>query len=184
MSSGTKQQNSGPGVRAGAFTFPEVLAVVVILGIASAVVLPQVASTDQSSTGAAARTVMADLLYAQNRAISMQTTQYVSFNISSQEYGLYSSMSPQQVIQHPVNLNDYMMTFGSDGPNNVSQSVTLTSASFNGQSTMAFDETGVPYSFNAGALTPLSATGTVVLTSGNYSLTISVAKDTGDLTVD
>jgi prepilin-type N-terminal cleavage/methylation domain-containing protein len=183
MSSALKIKQSKPGARAG-FTFPEVLAVVVILGIASAVVLPQVSSSDGSSAGAAARTVMADLLYAQNRAISTQATQYVSFNISSQEYGLYCSMSPQQVIQHPVNLDDYVMTFGSTGPNDISQTVTLGSASFNGQSTIAFDETGVPYSYNAGALTPLSEPGTVVLESGNSTVTISVAKDTGDLTVN
>lgn len=174
-----------PSPRARGFTFPEVLAVIVVLGIASAVVLPEVSSTDDSNCGAAARAVMADLLYAQNRAISVQTTQYVSFNITSQQYGLYSAMSPTPVpLQHPVNLDDYVMTFGAAGPNNVSQAVTLTSANFNGQSTVAFDDTGVPYSYNSGALTPLTGPGTIVLQSGNYSLTISVAKDTGDITVN
>jgi|HubBroStandDraft_6_1064221.scaffolds.fasta_scaffold604479_2 prepilin-type N-terminal cleavage/methylation domain-containing protein len=167
-----------------AFTFTEVLVVVVILGIASAIVLPQVNSHDDLNTCAAARTVMADLLYAQNRAIAMQTMHYVTFDTTNQQYTLFSSMSPQQVLQHPINLNNYVMTFGKSGPNNISQSVALTSANFNGQTTIAFDETGVPYSYNAGATTTLSGTGTIVLTCGTTSLTISIAQDTGEITVN
>jgi type II secretory pathway pseudopilin PulG len=168
-----------------AFTFTEVLVVVVILGIASALVLPQVGSHEDLNAAAAARTVMADLLYAQNRAIATQTMHYVTFNPTGQEYTLYSAMSPTPaVLQHPINLNNYVMTFGQTGPNNISQTVALTSASFNGQSTVAFDETGVPYSYNSGTATPLSGTGAVVLTSGGYSVTISVAQDTGEITVN
>src|SRR5271167_300112 len=100
------------------FTLVEVLAVVCILGIASAVILPQVANRDDTNTASAARTVMADLLYAQNRAISTQSMQYVSFDVSAQQYGLYCSMSPSQVtLTHPVNLNNYVMTFGNTGIN-------------------------------------------------------------------
>ena len=85
-----------------AFTFTEVLVVVVILGIASAIVLPQVASHDDLNTSAAARTVMADLLYAQNKAISTEGWTYVTFSVTSQNYTLYSgtssapSSTPQQ----------------------------------------------------------------------------------------
>jgi prepilin-type N-terminal cleavage/methylation domain-containing protein len=172
------------GARRSAFTLIEVLVVVVILGIASAIVLPQVTSQDDTSAASAARVVMADLLYAQNRAIDMQTTHYVAFDTANQQYTLYSSMSPATVLQHPVYQNNYVMTFGQSGSNNISQSVTLSSANFNGQTTIAFDETGVPYSYNAGVATPLSSAGTIVLTSGDYSLTISVAPDTGEITVN
>jgi len=166
------------------FTFPEVLAVVCILGIASALILPQVTDRDDLSTSSAARVVMADLLYAQNRAISTQSMQYVSFNVPAQQYGLYSSMSPSTALQHPVNLNNYVMTFGANGINNVSSDVTLTSANFNGQSVLAFDETGVPYSYSGGMATALTGTGTVVLTCGTYSLTVSVSQDTGEISVN
>ena len=172
------------GSRARGFTFPEVLAVVVILAIASAVVLPQVSDHENLDTASAARAVMGDLLYAQNRAISTQSMQYVSFDIPAQEYGLYSSMSPQQVLQHPVYLDNYVMTFGQGGTNDVSSNVILSSASFNGQDTVAFDETGVPYSYSSGATTALSGTGTIVLTCGTCSLTISVSQDTGEITVN
>lgn len=170
--------------RARAFTFAEVLVIVCILGIASAVVLPQVASQDDLNTAAAARTVMADLLYAQNRAIAMQTMDYVTFDVTNQQYTLYSSMSSLTILQHPVNGTSYVMTFGQNGVNSVSQNVTLTSASFNGQNTIAFDETGVPYSYASGVATPLSGTGSIVLTCGTYSLTIYVSQDTGEISVN
>lgn len=174
---------SGRGLRS-AFTFVEVLAVVVILGIATAIVLPQITQRDDLNAGSAARNVMADLLYAQNRAIAMQSMHYVTFDTVNQQYTLYSSMSPPTVLQHPVNLNPYVMTFGKNGPNNISSVVTLGSANFNGQTTIAFDETGVPYSYNAGTATPLSGTGTITLDCGTYSLTISVVQDTGEISVN
>jgi type II secretory pathway pseudopilin PulG len=167
-----------------AFTFVEVLAVVVILGIASALILPQVSQQNDQDTAAAARIVIADLLYAQNRAIATQTMHYVTFDTAHQQYSLYSSMSPPTVIQHPVNRNSYTMTFGQAGQNNISENVVLKSASFNGQPTIAFDETGVPYSYSAGMTTSLSGSGTIVLGAGGYSLTISVAQDTGEITVN
>jgi type II secretory pathway pseudopilin PulG len=170
--------------RAGAFTFTEVLVVVCILGIASAVVLPEIGDRHDVSAAAAARTVMADLLYAQNRAISTQSMQYVNFDIAGQQYGLYSALSPCQFLTHPINLNNYLMSFGRTGPNNVSSEVALTSASFNGQSTIAFDETGVPYSYASGIATPLASAGAIVLTCENYSLTISVNQDTGEISVN
>jgi prepilin-type N-terminal cleavage/methylation domain-containing protein len=179
-------RDDGPRARRSvrpAFTFTEVLVVVVILGIASAVVLPQVSGHDDLNTAAAARIVMADLLYAQNRAIATQKMHYITFDTVNQQYTLYCSMAPAQVIEHPVNRNNYTMTFGQDGQNNVAQNVVMTSASFGGQPTIAFDETGVPYSYSAGTATALSAAGAVVLTGGSYSLTISVAQDTGEITV-
>ena len=173
---------SRPRVRA--FTFPEVLVVVCLLGIASAIVLPQISQQDDLNTAAAARVVMGDLLYAQNRAIAMQTVQYVSFDVPGQQYTLASSMSPLTALQHPVNDTNYVMTFGQTGPNDISQSVTLTSASFDGSATIAFDETGVPYSYSAGAATPLSSTGSIVLSCGNYTLTIFVSPNTGEISVN
>ncbi len=168
-----------------AFTMIEVLAVVLILGIASAIIVPQFASAGDLAAASAARTVMADLLYAQNRAIATGQPTYVTFSTTNQQYGLYSSMSPQQVLTHPVNQIPYVMTFGQAGPNNVSSVVTLGSVSFNGQSTIAFDELGTPYSYNTGTTSPLPQNGgTIVLNSGDYGLTISVAQDTGEITVN
>jgi MSHA pilin protein MshC len=171
--------------RIAAFTFIEVLTVVLILGIASAIVMPQFTSRDDLDAASAARAVMADLLYAQNRAIATQKNQYVVFNVSAQSYSLYcGSSGPTTLLTHPVNDNNYTMTFGQTGPNNISSDVTVASVNFGGQTTVAFDEMGTPYSYNAGAATLLSQSGAIVLNCGTYSLTISVTQDTGEITVN
>jgi prepilin-type N-terminal cleavage/methylation domain-containing protein len=166
------------------FTLIEIIVVVIVLGIASAIIVPQISSRDDLDASSAARTVMSDLLYAQNRAIATQQYHYVVFNLATQDYSLYSGTptAPTTLLTHPVYLNNYTMTFNS-ATNNVGD-VTLSSVSFNGQTTIAFDPLGVPYSYNSGVNTALSGTGTVQLTCGAYSLTLSVAQDTGDVTVN
>src|SRR3954454_21595277 len=49
-----------------AFTLVEILAVVVILGIASAVIIPQISNRDDLKAAAGTRLVTADLIFAQN----------------------------------------------------------------------------------------------------------------------
>ncbi len=144
------------------FTFIEILVVVLILGIASAIILPQVSSRDDLDAASAARTVMADLLYAQNRAIATQQCHYVVFNVTGQSYSLYSGSSqlssgPTTLLTHPISGNGYTMTFGQAGANNISSDVTLGSVSFNGQNTIAFDELGVPYAYNSGDVAAVPA---------------------------
>src|SRR5688572_5754245 len=63
--------------RARGFTLIEILTVIVILGIASAVIAPQIGSRDDIKAKAGARVVIADLLYAQNMAIAKQAYYYV-----------------------------------------------------------------------------------------------------------
>src|SRR5208337_4165297 len=135
------EQIRDPGPRSRAFTLIEVLIMVLILGIASAVILPEVSGQDDMNAAAAARTVMGDLLYAQNRAIAMQQYEYVVFNQAGQSYSLYDGTSAgptTQPLTHPINGTNYVMTFGQAGPNNVSSNVTLASVNFNSQSTIAF----------------------------------------------
>ncbi len=163
------------------FTLIEILAVVVILGIASAIIVPQIGTRSDLEAGAAARAIMADLLYAQNRAIATQQMQYVSFDVTNQQYGVYSSMSPQTLLVQPVTQSPYVMTFGGSGPGSLGN-VALTSANFgNNSPTLAFDDLGTPYYYSGGTTTLLSGTGAIVVTSGNYAITINVTQDTGDI---
>lgn len=169
------------------FTLIEILTVVVILGIASAIIIPQMGSRSDLVASAAARTVMSDMIYAQNRAIAMQKKQFVQF--VGQQYNLQTrdtDTSALYTITHPVTKNNYSLTFNTtaSGLGNV----TLTSASFGGKSVLGFDELGSPFSFDSaagpnGTVTPLASTGSIVITSGSASLTISVEPFTGEVTV-
>ena len=78
--------------RRGGFTLIEILVVVIILGIASAVIIPQLGSRDDINAAAAARLVMADIIYAQNSAIVQQKKFYVDFRTPNQ-YAIYDTPS-------------------------------------------------------------------------------------------
>src|SRR5437764_12595649 len=65
------------------FTFVEILAVIAILAGLWVLVLPAMGTRDDLRLGSAARVMIADLLYAQNRAISTQTVQFVSFTAAA-----------------------------------------------------------------------------------------------------
>jgi prepilin-type N-terminal cleavage/methylation domain-containing protein len=164
------------------FTLVEILCVVVILGIAAAMIAPSIGTRDDLNAAAAARAVMADITYARNRAIAMQAMQYMPFNVAGQSYAICSSMSPQTYVQHPVNLTNYITTFGAGELAGSS----LVSVNFNGGPTvLAFDELGAPYSYDTTAqlATPINGTGQIVVSSGQVSLTITIQQDTGQLTV-
>ena len=172
-------------LRSRAFTLVEILAVVVILGIASAVIIPQIGSRDDLRCSAGSRVIMSDLIYAQNRAIATQTTHYVRFDLTAQTITLYSSLSPATIISHPVNKGDYITTFGaSAGPGSFADA-TIADVDFDDQTVLAFDELGSPYAYNlaTSTMTPLND-GQIVVQSGTFTLSITIEPYTGEITVE
>lgn len=162
------------------FTLIEILVVVVILGIASAVILPQMSSRDDQRVASAARTLMSDLLYAQSRSIAYQTRHYVQFNTATNSWQVMvdSGGSPGSIITHPVNGVPYVQTVGTG----TLSKIALNSVSFDGNSTISFDQMGVPYSWSAaGGNVPLTA-GSVVFKAGVNQMTVSVAPYSGEIT--
>ena len=162
-----------------AFTLIEILVVVVILGITSAIILPQLGTRDDLKTSSTAREIAADLLYVQNRSISMGKYHYVVFSTSSGKYDVMDSVSPQNIITHPVLHTPYEVLFGTGAL----QGCTLTTANFDGSAILAFDEMGVPYSYTAGTgATPLNA-GSIVITSGAATITVTIQPYSGEIKV-
>ena len=162
-----------------AFTLVEILVVVVILGIASAVILPQLGNRDDLRAAAAARMVMADLIYAQNLAISNQSPRYIIFTGTG--YSIHESVSGD-AITHPIEKTPFVVTFGSGKLKEMS----ITPPDFGGSSIMGFDELGSPFSYNASASPPASALttrGEIVVFSGNYALEIHLEPFTGETSV-
>lgn len=167
---------------AGGFTLVEILMVVVILGIASAVIIPQIGSRDDRKCAAAARVVMADLIYAQNRAIAVQKKHYVRFSGSS--YSVYDSTDLLTPVKHPVNKDPYTVILGPGATNGLGD-VTITSSSFGGETIVGFDELGTPFALNPAtkAETALAVAGEVRLACGPIQLTIAVEPFTGEAIV-
>jgi prepilin-type N-terminal cleavage/methylation domain-containing protein len=167
------------------FTLIEILCVVIILGIAGAVIVPQLGTRDDLRAASAARALMADLIYAQNLAITSQTNHYVAFDIINRRYTvLNSSLS---IVRHPVEKDDYVMTFGPGGTAGLRE-CTLSSAGFLGTSssdlrtTIGFDELGTPLVRYGGVVETLTA-GEVKVKAGAFELTVRIEPYTGQITV-
>lgn len=162
------------------FTLIEILVVVVIIGIASAVILPQISSRDDLRAASAARALMADLLYAQNRSIALQKMQGVQFNTATNSYQVVDlSSGSAVVITHPVNQSSYVVTLGTGSLPNVA----IASPTFDGQTTVAFDSMGVPYSWSAASGQAPLVAGSVQVKAGTNTLTVTVAPYSGEVTV-
>src|SRR5215213_5163177 len=98
----------------GGFTLIEILVVVVILGIAAAIVVPAIGSRSDLKATSAARMIMADLIYTQNRSISQQKWHYVRFDKTAQSYEVLEQITPSAVlIKHPVEASNFVVKIGS-----------------------------------------------------------------------
>jgi len=171
-----------------AFTLVEILVVVVILGITAAIVVPQIGTQSDLKAAAAAREVMADLIYAQNRSIATQTKHYVVFDTTagSQKYTIKMG-SGMVDIPHPITKDtSYVVKLGQK--NTPLADISLGAVSFETFTTIAFDELGVPYSYDPATTntTALSTSGgsTIQIKCGAYTLTVSIEPYTGEIKVN
>jgi len=185
----------GRTARCAAFTLVEILAVVVILGIASAIIIPEIGSRDDMRVQAAARTAIADLIYAQNLAISTGTPVYVRVDKTNNKYSLLTNPLSSKTkfgdpISHPITQSDYVTQFNSstNGWQGVTiNAVTMTGidAGYSNQFTVGFDEIGSPYvwSYSTDTRDDLS-TGSITLKAGTFTKVISISASTGEITVN
>lgn len=165
------------------FTLVEILMVVVILGIAAACVVPQLSSRDDIKASAAARVVMADLIFAQNRAISTQRTHYLAFDITNKRYSLLTAWTPQVFVTHPINKTNYVTAFSTAATNSM-KDMSLVSADLDGKAGLAFDSLGAPYSVaNDGTTAALISQGQIKVRAGTHTLTVTVEPYTGEINV-
>jgi prepilin-type N-terminal cleavage/methylation domain-containing protein len=175
-----------------AFTLVEILAVVVILGIASAIIIPNMGTRDDLRTAAAARTLVADLIYAQNQAITTGRMVYVKFDTVNNRYTLLTTANSggDVAMTNPITQTSYTQQFGPTKPG--WETITINSSVLNGVDmtyrpmyTLAFDELGSPYVFNYTSNTTNDLNdGSIVLGSGTFTTTVSIAPATGEITVN
>jgi prepilin-type N-terminal cleavage/methylation domain-containing protein len=177
------------------FTLAEILAVVVILGIASAIIIPQIGTRDDMRVKAAARTLIADLIYAQNLAISTGQTVYVRFDTAGNKYSLLTNPANAKAkkgdpVQHPITQSDYVTAFGST--HHGWEQVSIKSAVMNGvdvnfrpEFTVGFDEIGSPqvWCYDLDQKNDLND-GTIILKAGQFTNTITITPATGEILVN
>jgi prepilin-type N-terminal cleavage/methylation domain-containing protein len=164
------------------FTLVEIIIVVVILGIAAALVVPTLSSAADMQVRSAANRIAADLDYAKNLAITHQSRYCVIFNEASESYEIrVDPFGVSDVIDHPVNPGSFVVDFSADS--RLSR-VDVVTADFDSETTITFDYLGSPYS-GTDTSSPLNS-GQITLRdkqSGNFTLTVDVEPVTGYVTM-
>jgi len=166
-----------------AYTLVEVLVTVTIIGIAGAMVAPSMGQAGVLKIQSAVRMVVSDITFAQMDALGYQEQRAIVFDIDSNSYtliqvngnsidvdadALYDQKGPQQ--RYRINLDD--PKYGG---------TVIESASFDGNSTLIFDEMGGPVS--APGTSTLSDGGTIILAGPLSRWRINIAAFTGRVTV-
>jgi len=163
---------------AAGYTLIEVLVTVTIMGIAAAIVVPNMLQGGTLGVQAGARMIIADLLFTQNEAMAQQSTRRVVFDTDNNRYRVqkFDSSASAWVLEfNPSkgvgnNQQNYEVDFNEDSR---FRGIQIVSADFNGDSTLEFDDLGNP-----------SSGGTVVLKFEEHEYEIKVAPFTGRVTVE
>jgi prepilin-type N-terminal cleavage/methylation domain-containing protein len=165
--------------RCRAFTLLELLAVVTILGIAAAMLIPSMSQTGILRVQAAVRTIVSDITFAQSDAVAFQERRAVVFDVESSTYRLVQVPGNTVDIEHNT-MYDPTRTGGLyivDFKDKVFGGARITAVNFDGGNTLIFDALGGPVA-DAASDEP-SAGGTVTVVGSDSTFVITVDAFTG-----
>lgn len=165
-----------------AFTLYEILAVLVMIGIATGIVVPQLGSNDAIRVKTAARMLVSDLLYARSEAVNHVRKYYVQFGgVAYLLQTRDTDTDPLAAISHPTRAGAYKISL--DG--GATRGVKIASLDLRGNSTLVFNELGSPYVYDNSTemLTPLTTTGQVRLQCGDNTMDIFIEPWSGEISV-
>ncbi|MFN3168524.1 MAG: GspH/FimT family pseudopilin [Phycisphaeraceae bacterium] len=159
------------------YTLIEVLITVSIMGIAAAIVVPNMLQGGTLGVQAASRMVIADLMFAQNEAMAQQSTRRVTFDADDNSYKVekYDANAGEWVLENNpvlggVGGSNYEIDLDDDRR---FRDVEIVSASFNGSNQIEFHDLGNP-----------SSGGTVRLRFETHVYDVNIAPFTGRITVE
>jgi len=162
-----------------AFTLIELILIVVILGILTAVTIPRLNSVHEMKLNSAVKKVAVDIEYAQSAALSRNTDTRIVFDASSDSYyaEIYNDGS-WAFLADPVYRGDMNVDFQAD--NSQFKDVDIDSADFNSGSVLRFNWEGTPADGGGSAL---AAQGILNFSFRGNSLSLLVSPGTGKITV-
>lgn len=165
------------------YTLIEVLVVVTILGVAAALVTPNLSQAGVLRVQGAVRTLVSDITYAQMDALGYQEQRAIVFDVDNNEYVLVEVQGSivdveNNAVYDPRGPGEqYRVTLNREEFGNV----VIESAEFDGDNILIFDEIGGPVS-TAGS-SNLSDGGSVVISGGGSRFRVDVAPFTGRVSV-
>jgi prepilin-type N-terminal cleavage/methylation domain-containing protein len=162
-------------IRARAYTLIEILIVVVMLGIASAVAMPSLRSTDTLRVQSTVRAIVADINFAQSDALARQQGRALVFDKVHNKYAILevhgATLDPSTDTVYSVDLNNERKFHSSR----------IDDASFDGSNVLVFDELGGPVT-GPGSSTPGNG-GTITISGSGETFVINVEAYTGRVSV-
>ena len=167
------------------FTLVEILVVVAILGIMATIVGIHIGSRNDLKVNSAARVLVANLQYLQNRAIVGRKAQWVVVGAGGGSLEFSERVSTSwQILEHPIEHNDYVMVFGPGGRGG-GQDVTLSTHDYDGRAVLGFDEYGAPILCDGDGtdITPADTETSFMLNAGDFNATVAIQPITGEISV-
>ena len=129
------------------FTLIEVLIAIVIMGIAGAIIVPHMLASGTLGVQAASRMVIADILFAQNDAISQQADRQVFFDTTGNQYRLADGSGNTLTVDWKGGAGEgqnYVVDFAND---NRFSGIQIQNVDFGvGSQRLVFDALGTPAS--------------------------------------
>ncbi len=169
-----------PGSRG--YTLVEILVVVTIMGLSAAMVIPSMAQAGTFRVRSALRTLVADITFAQSDAMAFQQGRAVVFYPEENRYVVVRVTGPvldpvNDALYDPSREDDIM---GMDFDDERFGGARMTSALFDGESVLIFDELGAPVTEPQGT-TPSSG-GMITIEGDGEEYWIAVDGFTGHIT--
>jgi len=166
-----------------AFTLVELLIVVTIIGIASALVVPYVGARTDLRVSAVARTLISDLQYAQNLAITTRQSHGIWFEANRYTIQRFST-GGATTIKHPVSKDTFVVQMGPTGKDVYSGIAMPLVNVRQGASRLVFDSMGTPMAFDGTTSISTTSAALVSLSAGGTTIVIRIEPFTGEVNVE
>ncbi len=125
-----------------AFTFVELMIVIVIVGILTALSIPDGDARAEIQGRRAAETLEGDVAYARSLSIARPDDPVViRFDVANNKYWLARRSTPTTPISHPTRNTSYVVQFGSNGNPGLTE-VSLVAVDLDGDEILEFDALG------------------------------------------